>query len=129
MSANTGTPPARQMALAVAMQVCANKVAYFASNKFEDIPWQGAVASIAGPDIMINGGTNVGLKVGQVLSLMSRGDPITDPNDGTLLGYQSSVIGTIRIVSTQAKFSNCEIQDGGKGAKKGDMVRLVVSKN
>ena len=115
--------------LSVAMQVCANKVAYFASNKFEDIPWQGAVASIAGPDIMINGGTNVGLKVGQVLSLMSRGDPITDPNGGTLLGYQSSVIGTIRIVSTQAKFSNCEIQDGGKGAKKGDMVRLVVSKN
>jgi len=115
--------------LSIAMQACANKVAYFASNKFEDIPWQGAVASITGSDVMINGGINVGLKVGQVLTLISKGDPIKDPNDGSLLGYQSSEIGTIRVVSTQAKFSICEIQDGGKGAKMGDMVRLIVAKN
>jgi len=115
--------------LSIAMQVCANKVAYFASNKFEDIPWQGAVANIAGSDIMINGGTNVGLKVGETLTLMSKGDPIYDPNDHALLGYKSSEIGTIRIVSTQAKFSDCEIQEGCAGAKMGDVVRLVVAKH
>ena len=115
--------------LSVAMQVCANKVAYFASNKFEYLPWQGAVVSVDGLNIMINGGANVGLKVGQVLTLRSKGSPIYDTDDTTLLGYQSSEIGTIRVVSTQAKFSNCEIQDGGKDAKKGDSVRLIVSKN
>ena len=115
--------------LSVAMQVCADKVAYFASNKFEFLPWQGAVANIDGLNIMINGGSNAGLKVGQILTLMSKGNPIYDTDDTTLLGYQSSEIGTIRIVSTQAKFSNCEIQDGGKGAKKGDRVRVMVSKN
>ena len=36
--------------------------------------------------------------------------------------------GSLKIVDVQPKFSNCDIVEGGQGAKKGDIVRLEPKK-
>ena len=78
-----------------------------------------------GGRIIINAGTNVGLKVGQTLALLSKGEAIVDPDDASsVLGYDTKSIGAVRIVEVQDRFATCEILQGGQGAKRGDIVRL-----
>jgi hypothetical protein len=110
------------------MQACANKVAFYVATQLEDVPWQGTVASLSGTKITIIGGTNVGLKEGMTLTLLSRGEDVVDPESNEVVGSQTSQIGAIRVVSAQEKFSTCEIVQGGDGAKKGDLVRLEQTK-
>ena len=116
-------------AIADAMQSCANKVAFFVTAKLEDQPWQGSVAAITGSKVMINAGANIGLTSGLTLTLLSKGEAISDPDDSTsVLGYDSHQIGTLKIVDVQPKFATCDIVDGGQGVKKGDLVRLEPKK-
>jgi curli biogenesis system outer membrane secretion channel CsgG len=111
--------------LANAIQACANKIAYYTAIKLGDLPWQGAVANVEGSKVMINGGTNVGLKVGETLTLMSKGQPVVDPDDpDNVLGYETRRIGALRVVEVDERFSTCEIIEGGQGVKRGDVVRL-----
>ena len=119
------TSSKKEASLSDAMQACANKIAWNVASRFEDLPWQGAVASVNGPKIMVNAGTNAGLTTGLTLKVLSKGDEVTDPETGESLGFESSEIGTLRIVSVQEKFCTCEIVDGGQDVKKGDLVRLV----
>lgn len=114
--------------LSDAMQACANKIAYYTASTFENLPWQGAVASVTGDKIMINAGTNVGLKEGLVLKILAKGSEVTDPDTGESLGFETSEIGSARIVSVQEKFATCAIVEGGKGVKKGDLVRMEKAK-
>ena len=111
-----------------AIQSCANKVAYAVATKMEEIPWQGSVASVNGSKIMINAGTNIGLKTGLTLKLLAKGEEVLDPDDGSSLGFQMEEIGAVRITGVQEKFSTCEITEGGDGVKKGDVVRLEPQK-
>jgi hypothetical protein len=74
--------------------------------------------------LIINGGSNVGLKPGAILKLLSKGETIIDPDDSTnVLGYQTEEIGSVRIVDVQERFATCEVIDGGKEVKRGDIVR------
>jgi curli biogenesis system outer membrane secretion channel CsgG len=114
--------------LSDAMLACASKVAYFTAVKMEEIPWQGSVASVNGSRVTINAGTNVGLKEGLTLKLLSKGEEIKDPDSGESLGFEAAELGTIRITSVQEKFSVCDIVEGGEGVKKGDIVRLEPQK-
>ncbi len=119
----------KMAAISDAMQACVNKVAYFTATKLEGLPWQGAVASVSGDRIIINAGTNVGLKVGQTLTLLAKGEAIVDPDDAnSVLGYDTKAIGSVRIVDVQDRFATCEILEGGQGAKRGDVVRLEPAK-
>jgi len=111
-------------AISDAMQACANKVAYFVSDEIEQAPWQGAVANVSGSKVMINGGENVGIAVGQTLTILSKGMEIKDPETGESLGFDTSEIGTIKVVDVKERFATCEIVTGGDGVKTGDVVRL-----
>jgi len=111
--------------LSDAMQACANKIAYFTATKFQEVPWQGSVASVTGTKIMINAGTNVGLKEGMVVTILAKGAEITDQDNGESLGFESTEIGSAEISNVQEKFATCNITEGGKGVKKGDMVKLA----
>ena len=127
--AGTTVGTKKSAALSDAMQACANKAAYFTAIKLAELPWQGAVASVNGDKVIINAGTNVGLKVGQTLSLLAKGEAIVDPDDASsVLGYDTKSIGAVRIVEVQDRFATCEILQGGQGAKRGDIVRLEPAK-
>jgi curli biogenesis system outer membrane secretion channel CsgG len=112
--------------LSDALQVAANKAAYHAAMKLEDVPWEGLVSGVKDDGrITINAGTNIGLKTGLTLAILSKGEEVTDPESGESLGFETSEIGMARIVSVDEKFSTCEVVGGGGGAKPGDIVRLV----
>lgn len=118
----------KQASLADALQVAANKAAYFVALKLEDLPWEGAVMKVEGKKIVVNAGTNVGLKAGMTLKLLAKGEEMIDPDTNESLGFDSSEIGEIKIVSVAEKFATCEVVSGGTGAKRGDVVRLEKSK-
>lgn len=114
----------KEASLADALQVAANKAAYFVALKLEDLPWEGAVMKVEGKKIVVNAGTNVGLKAGMTLKLLAKGEEMIDPDTNESLGFDSSEIGEIRIVSVAERFATCEVVSGGTGAKRGDVVRL-----
>ena len=124
-----GVSSKKMPAISDAIQACANKVAFFTASKLEDQPWSGSVAMVSGAKLMISAGENIGLSAGMTLTLLSKGQPITDPDDSTnVLGYDTQPLGTLKIVDVQPKFSTCEIVEGGQGVKKGDIVRLEPRK-
>lgn len=104
-----------------AIQACANKVAYHTAMKLESLPWIGSVVS-ADP-LAVNAGTNVGLVAGLELNLYAKGAELLD-DDGSSLGFTKKLIGRVRIVDVQERFSTCEVLEGCGGAKKGDIVQL-----
>jgi curli biogenesis system outer membrane secretion channel CsgG len=110
--------------LADALQVAANKAAYYVALQLEDLPWEGSVMKVDGTKVTINAGTNVGLKQGMNLKLLSKGEEMIDPDTNESLGFETSEIGALRIVSVAEKFATCEITTGGQGVKRGDTVRL-----
>jgi curli biogenesis system outer membrane secretion channel CsgG len=119
----------KSAAISDAMQACANKIAYFVATKFEDLPWQGSVANVNGEKVIINAGANAGLKMGQILTLLSKGEPVMDPDDSTnVLGYDTRELGNVRIVDVQDRFATCEMVDKTTGAKRGDIVRIEKKK-
>jgi len=103
--------------LSDALQVAANKAAYFAALELEDVPWQGTVTGV-------KEGINIGLKEGLVLTLLKKGEEQIDPDTNESLGFESEKIGVVRIVSVSEKFSTCEIVEGGEGVVRGDLVKL-----
>jgi hypothetical protein len=113
----------KQPPISNAMQACANKAAYSVATKLEESTWQSTVASVTGSQVTITGGTNVGLQEGMTLTLLARGADVADPETNEVIGFETSEIGQVRILSAQEKFSTCEIIQGGDGAKQGDLVR------
>ncbi len=113
--------------LADAIQVAANKAAYHVALQLESLPWEGTVIKVEGSKIIINGGTNVGMKAGMTLKLFKKGEEMIDPDTKESLGFDTSENGSIRVVSAAEKFATCEIVEGGAGAKRGDIVRLEPS--
>jgi curli biogenesis system outer membrane secretion channel CsgG len=106
-----------------AMQTCANKAAYYAATSMGAATWIGTVADVTDRTVTIAAGTAAGLHEGVILTLISRGADIVDPNTQEVIGSENKEIGQVRIVSTQERFSTGEIIQGGEGAKKGDLVR------
>ena len=118
----------KQPPISNAMQACANKAGYYVATRLEESIWQSTVASVAGSQVTITGGTNVGLQDGMTLTLLARGADVMDPETNEVIGFETAEIGQVRIVSAQEKFSTCEIIQGGDGAKQGDLVRRENSK-
>jgi curli biogenesis system outer membrane secretion channel CsgG len=113
--------------LSDAMQACANKLAYYVATQLNEAPWQGTVASVSGDSVTVIGGTNVGLREGLTLTLLSKGEEIIDPESHESAGFETSEIGQVRIVTVAEKFSTCAIIQGA-GVKQGDLVRREVVK-
>lgn len=84
--------------------------------------WSGAIAKISGKDkIYINGGSNVGLKKGQKLVVIQRGEAIIDPETGLELDSEDEEVGILTITKVKQKVAICKTSKGG-GFKVGDRV-------
>jgi curli biogenesis system outer membrane secretion channel CsgG len=70
-------------------------------------PWEPRVAMVEpGGTLIINGGVDRGLCVGQEYDVVDAGQPVIDPKTGDLLGYRSAAtIGRIRITGVQERYS------------------------
>jgi len=85
-------------------------------------PWKGKVTDIVGNKVYFSGGKDVGMETGRTLTIVTRGKPIIDPDEGFVLGYIENDIGKIKVVSVKQKYSVGEVISTTKEIKKGDIV-------
>lgn len=78
--------------------------------------WEPHVAAVqADGNVILNGGCDRQLKVGQEFQAFQAGEPIFDPKSGDLLGHQSGrTCGLIRIISVEDRFCVAQIVEGAK---------------
>ena len=86
---------------------------------------EGLVAAVDAGVIVLNVGTNAGLKVGDQLSVERVSREIKDPATGQVIRRLTSKIGVLRITEADAISALCAIVSG-EGVKVGDMVKTVT---
>jgi curli biogenesis system outer membrane secretion channel CsgG len=72
--------------------------------------------------ITLNRGQGAGVEVGQVLNVFAQGETLIDPDTREVLGREEVLIGKVRIISVQPKFSTAEILEDF-GIDKGAVLR------
>ena len=85
-------------------------------------PWQGRVAHTDGGAVIINGGSNVGVRVGQIFEVRGHPQPVTDPVSGNVLReLPGPVTGRVRIDQVDLQSATGRLIDGW--AERGAVVR------
>jgi len=99
-------------------------------NQLGNLPWQAKVIKVADNMVYINAGAEAGLRVGDVLVVVTRGEELVDPDTGLSLGAEEKQVGVIEVVDNSignGKASKCKIKSGG-GFNRGDLVRQQPTK-
>lgn len=87
------------------------------------VPWRGSIVLDQAGKVYINCGKREGVVPGQKFVVHSRGEELTDPESGELLGVEETRAGTISVVVVEEKYSVAKI-DQGEDFKRGDVLRL-----
>jgi hypothetical protein len=108
-----------------ALTVAIHKAVYDLALTLGDrsVPWSGSVVKVDGEVVTLNSGSNAGLVPGDVLTVMSKGEELFDPDTGASLGFDGEVIGSLQITAVQPAFSKAAIIEGCKGMKSGDRLQ------
>jgi hypothetical protein len=89
------------------------------------LDWTGRVAKIIGSKIYINAGRVSGLKVGDILRVLTEGSDIFDPETGAMLGVsKGQVKGTLEIVDYFGEDGTVSVLHSGGSVTEGDFVQL-----
>lgn len=92
----------------------------------EAFPPYGYVIKVAGEGVVVDLGSEAGLKKGDALEIVKEGEQIIHPVTGKPLPAELIVIGELKVVSTSPQLSNCK----GKGdIPLGSTVRLKEKNN
>lgn len=89
-------------------------------------PWTPRIAAVQ-PDgsVVLNGGTDRGVIVGQHYELLEQGAPILDPDTGDVLGRQTDrSVGMITVTVVQDRISQASVQKG-TAPKVGQLCRFA----
>jgi len=81
----------------------------------------GIVAAVDGGQIILNVGSNAGVKVGDQLQVLRVTKEIKDPSTGEVIRRLSSTIGVVRATDVDAKSAVC-VPVSGSGFQEGDRV-------
>jgi curli biogenesis system outer membrane secretion channel CsgG len=110
--------------LGQAAQDCINQAVRFIAGKMESMPVEGAVVAVTEDQVIINLGKEFGIGAGQTFTVRKKGEVLTDPGTGQILGSSvGGVVGTIQVANSQDKFSYCKLVNGEMPAR-GDVVEL-----
>jgi hypothetical protein len=94
----------------------------FILQKSEPIPWSGAIVKVEEDKVFINAGANSNVKAGDTLTVFSKGENLTDPSTGLVLGATMKQVGEIQIDSVKDQFSTAHVVSGTE-MKRGDVVK------
>ena len=107
-----------------AAQDCVNQAAALIAKKMETIPFEGRVIRASGGKVYINRGAEFGVEPGQILTMATEGDLLTDPDTGAILGRtEGETIGKLKVVKVEEKLSICDVLEGDKNPSPG--VRVI----
>lgn len=82
------------------------------------------IIKVEGGKVYINRGAGVSFKVGDVLTVLTQGDGLVDPDTGESLGSAEEEVGRVEVDGIQKKFSTAKILTGAGQIKEGAIVRL-----
>jgi len=80
------------------------------------------IADVDGNVVMLNKGSNAGLKSGQDVNISRKGKVIKDPSTGKVLKIKYDKIGSIKLTNVEESYSEGEIISG-TGFLVGDIVK------
>jgi curli biogenesis system outer membrane secretion channel CsgG len=91
-----------------------------------DTPWEAKVVMMKDGQVVINGGSETGVKAGERFVVYRAGEEMVDPDTGESLGSEETKIGEIEVVDNnyggKGKASTCKVVSGSN-FQKGDIVR------
>lgn len=82
------------------------------------------VAKVDGKTLYLNRGADGNLKVGDLLSVYSQGDAVTDQDTGEVLGNTENEVAQAKVIAVDARFTKAELQ-GDASAKEGMLVKKL----
>lgn len=91
-------------------------------------PPLGYVVSISGKDIIIDLGTEAGIKNGDTLEIVQEGEQIIHPVTGKVLSAPMKVVGELKVVTSAPQVSTCKLKSKGMPAI-ASLVRLKGSRS
>jgi curli biogenesis system outer membrane secretion channel CsgG len=103
-------------------QLSANLVADAPKLTVEAVKIDGIVAAVDGGQIILNLGSNAGVKVGDQFEVIRVTKEIKDPTTGEVIRRLTTTVGFIRATDVDAKSSVC-VPVSGSGFQEGDHVR------
>jgi curli biogenesis system outer membrane secretion channel CsgG len=106
-------------------KLSANLVADAPRVTVRTITVEGLVAAVDGGQIVLNVGSNAGVKVGDQLQVSRVTKEIKDPSTGEVIRRLSSTIGVIKATDVDAKSAVC-VPVSGSGFQEGDRVTSVT---
>jgi len=86
----------------------------------EAFPPLGYVVQINGKDIVVDLGTEAGLKKGDTLEVVQEGEQIIHPVTGQVLAAPTKVVGELKVVTASPQVATCKLKSG-----KGEIKSLV----
>jgi curli biogenesis system outer membrane secretion channel CsgG len=109
--------------LGKATQEAVNEAAHWVALSMEEVAWRGSVVIVQGGRVYLNCGKREGVRPGQRFVVYTKGEDLTDPNSGELLGVEETRAGAVSVVEVMEKYSIAKIEQGG-GFKRADVLRL-----
>lgn len=89
------------------------------------LEWIGRVAKIIGNKVYVNAGRETGIRIGDVLKVMTEGTDIYDPETGAFLGMSKGIVkGTIEVTDYFGPDGSVAIMHSGGVILEGDYVQL-----
>ena len=91
----------------------------------QQVNWMGRVARIIGNKIYLNAGRKSGIKIGDIMRVVTDGEQVYDPETGSLIGISKGELkGTIEVVDYFGPDGSVAVLHSGGGVVEGDFVRL-----
>ncbi|MBE7415287.1 MAG: hypothetical protein HS130_08675 [Deltaproteobacteria bacterium] len=117
---STADPGLRDGALRDALSKAMTKMA----EKLNQMPFQGRVLHVDGPEVTIRAGTRSRLASGTVFSVYRPGEDLVDPDTGRVIGKREKLIGEVTLDSHQGDRISVARTTSGNGFKAGDVIRV-----
>ncbi|MCK5850185.1 MAG: hypothetical protein KAH23_04660, partial [Kiritimatiellae bacterium] len=85
-----------------AAQDCMNQAAIFFAKEMEGLPFEGSVVTLSNGRVVINRGSQYGIKTGALMVMHEEGTLLTDPDTGAVLGkVEGKKIGELKVTSVK----------------------------
>ena len=82
------------------------------------------IVEVTGKNVVLNRGAGAGIRVGDILKIVSQGKPIIDVDTGESLGASEQEVGKVEVTSVEVKFSKGKILSGEGKIQYGDICRF-----
>ncbi len=112
--------------LGKATRMAIEDVVDFIAGQLKAKPWEGRIVTVKEDTVIINAGSDVGIKIGDFMEVWTIGEEFTDPATGLSLGVEEGQkIGTIEVIDVKEKYSVAKITTGTE-FKRNDLIRIKL---